>query len=314
MNYLDDFLFIYFTEGGCNQIVVIFLQVCEDINFPVSLDKTEWATTCIVFLGMLLDGEKHLLSISLECCDEFLHMVQIFKGKTKATVKDLQKLAGHLNFVSKAVVPGRAFTRRMYAKFAGSHGEILNSKGQKLKPHHHVHLDREFKLDCQMWEVFLKDLHAVNRPFVDLDKFETAESLNFYSDASAKEILGFGAIFGDRWIFGRWEENFVKSCSPSIEFLELFALCAGIFTWQNALKQMCIIVNCDNMSVVHMVNKLTSSCQHCMKLIRLLTLNNLKHDRRVFVRHVEGKRNSLSNALSRQDLNRFFCLAPASVN
>ena len=40
-NYLDDFLFIYFTEQGCNHIVIIFLSVCKDINFPVALDKTE---------------------------------------------------------------------------------------------------------------------------------------------------------------------------------------------------------------------------------------------------------------------------------
>ena len=34
-NYLDDFLFIYFTEQGCNQIAMVFIKTCKEINFPV---------------------------------------------------------------------------------------------------------------------------------------------------------------------------------------------------------------------------------------------------------------------------------------
>ena len=41
-NYLDDFLFIYFTINGCNYMVVVFINVCDQIRFPVSMEKTEW--------------------------------------------------------------------------------------------------------------------------------------------------------------------------------------------------------------------------------------------------------------------------------
>lgn len=109
------------------------------------------------------------------------------------------------------------------------------------------------------------------------------------------------------------EGTLFKPESPA-EFLELFALCAGIFTWSEHLAGTRIVVFCDNISVVYMVNNLTSSCIQCMKLIRFLTLDNLKNDRRVFVRHVWGKNNQLSDALSRQDLNRFFRLAPSTMN
>ena len=37
---------------------------------------------------------------------------------TKATVKQLQQLCGFLNFLCRAIVPGHAFTRRMYAKYS----------------------------------------------------------------------------------------------------------------------------------------------------------------------------------------------------
>ena len=62
--YLDDFLFIYVTANGCNKIVCIYLNICNQICFPVSLEKIEWSLVRIVFLGILLDGEHHMLSIS----------------------------------------------------------------------------------------------------------------------------------------------------------------------------------------------------------------------------------------------------------
>ena len=202
-NYLDDFLFIFFHWEGCDHMVVIFLDICQQIRFPVSLDKTEWSTMQIIFLGMLLDGRLHTLSISNQRRELVLNMVKKFADKRKATIKELQQLAGHLNFVNKAVVPGRAFTRRMYSKFSGSN--ILNNQGLMLKPHHHVKLDNEFRLDCCMWRVFLEDLDSTTRPFIDLSDTLIASNIGFYSDASANPLLGYGAIYGNSsWIFGQW--------------------------------------------------------------------------------------------------------------
>ena len=94
-------------------------------------------------------------------------------------------------------MPGHAFTRRMYSKFSGDNF-------QKLKPHHHIRLDIEFKMDCKIWESFLSDLNrSIVRPFIDLTSTISAERILFYSDASANPELGFGAIFGDSWTFGK---------------------------------------------------------------------------------------------------------------
>ena len=57
VNYLDDFLFIALMKWMCNMQTQLFLEICEQIKFPVALEKTFWATTVITFLGMLLDTE-----------------------------------------------------------------------------------------------------------------------------------------------------------------------------------------------------------------------------------------------------------------
>ena len=141
----------------------------------------------------------------------------------------------------------------MYSQYAGLvQGKFLYQDHRdppapelvKLKPHHHIKLDGEFKLDCRVWIEFLSENAqvVVSRPMLDLSRQVTAEQLEFFSDATANEFLGFGSVFGNRWVWGTWPPGFVKKCQPSIEYLELFALLAGIFTWEKELSNMRILV------------------------------------------------------------------------
>ena len=129
-----------------------------------------------------------------------------------------------------------------------------------------------------------------------------AEKVSFYSDASASEILGFGCIFNQEWFSMQWEDNFIRKNTPSIQFLELYALCVGIFTWSHKLKSRRFTVFCDNLASVNMINGITSGCKYCMTLIRKVTLRALEFNFRLFACHIEGKKNILSDRLSRLKL------------
>ena len=123
--------------------------------------------------------------------------------------------------------------------------------------------------------------------------------------------LGFGAILNNRWIRGDWG-SFTEECSPSIEYLELFALCTGVLTWQTHedLINTRITVFCDNQAVVHMINKNTSSCKNCMFLLRLLTIDRLQNNRRLLEKFVSTKDDCLADALSRNQMTQFWRLGP----
>ena len=58
-NYLDDFFFVNLLKALCNGQVETFLQLCKEINFPVSLEKTFWTDTVIVFLGILINSHSN---------------------------------------------------------------------------------------------------------------------------------------------------------------------------------------------------------------------------------------------------------------
>ena len=178
-----------------------------------------------------MDGKKRLLSLPVEKQEKALYMLRMFVANKKATVKQIQSLTGLLNFLTRVVVPGCAFTHRMYA--------AISEKMMNLKAHHHINLDKEFRSDCSIWISFLTEMDRnpslYCRPFIDLSEVLTAQELQFHTDASANESLGCGGFFGSKWFFLQWESNYIRKFNPIIEYLELYALCMGIFIWGEAL-------------------------------------------------------------------------------
>ena len=148
-NYLDDFLFIAIAKWICNFMVQQFLTLCKDLSLPVAEGKTEWATSLIVFLGILIDGINLLLLLPLEKQQKALKLLNDLMGKKRIKVKQLQSLTGYLNFLTRAIFPGRTFTRRIYSKYSN-----LNAS---LRPYHHVAVDTEFRFDCEIWRFFLNN-------------------------------------------------------------------------------------------------------------------------------------------------------------
>ena len=312
-NYLDDFLFIAMLKRLCELMIRNFMQVCDQIGCPLSADKTEWPTTRIIFLGMLLDGQHLTISIPQQKITKAVNIINHIKDKRKVKIKEIQQMTGLLNFFHRAIIQGRAFTRRMYDKI-----KVKGKDRRPLKNHHHVRISNDVVQDCEIWLRFLRlsQTQASNicRPFVDFELTQTVEQLNFFTDTSRKSTFGMGAVFDNRWIVYQWNQDFIESQEPSIEFLELYALTAAILTWSADISNMRVCVFCDNESVVHMVNSTTSKCPQCMKLIRMLVLDRIIHNRRLFVKHVLSKNNGLADSLSRMQFKCFWGMAPHSMN
>ena len=298
VNYLDDYLFAALIKAICDQQCDTFLQICALINFPVSLEKTFRATTCLTFLGFLLDTVNQTVSVPIDKICKARELIQEVLNKKKVTVHTVQRLCGFLNFLCRAIVPGRAFTRRLYAITAGD----------KLKPHHHVLVKAENRMDLRVWLAFLDHPSVFARPFMDFSEILTADRIFFYTDSSGSSSKGMGGICFTSWMFSAWDSNFIESNKPSIQYLELYALTAGIIAWIHKFANRRVILFCDNKSVVDMLNLGTSGCRQCLVLIRLITLHCMIHNVRVFGEHVSTTKNDLADSLSRLQFTRFFKL------
>ena len=147
-NYLDDFLFMVLNVQLCNKMMNTFLEVCQQIGCPISDDKTSGEQILLCFLEyMLLNGRAYIVSVLHDKVTKALILLQWAISKKKVTIKFIQQLTGTLNFLKRAIVPGRAFTRGMYAKL-----KLTNAKGELLKQHHHIWLSKDFTQDCKVWQ------------------------------------------------------------------------------------------------------------------------------------------------------------------
>ena len=282
VNYLDDYLFVALLKAWCNDQVRVFLDICKQIKFPVSLEKIFWACTCLTFLGLLIDAQNQVVAVRIEKIAKALHLIEEILPKKSMTLKQLQKICGFLNFLGRAVVPGRAFTRRLY----------MFTKGcGKLKPHHHIRIQPEIRKDLLMWKIFLDHPMCYARPFLDFSKSRNAQEIEMFSDASRSKSLGFGGICEKSWVYGQWDSKFIEEFEPSIEYLELYAVVVTVLNWLDRFRNERITLFCDNQAVVSMINNNTSSCRNCLFLIRKLVLHSMVLNTRVFASYISSKAN-----------------------
>ena len=228
VNYLDDFLFIAFLKWLCDNHLWTFLEICESIQFPIWEEKTVFADTMIIFLGFLINAVNRIIAIPKEKVTRAINMINFVLEKTKKarskckiTVYQVQRICGFLNFLGRAIIPSRAFARRLYSHL----------QNHNLKPHHHIRVTDEMVLDLETWREFLKTPQVYCRPFMDLSKiWSTAEELEFCSDTSRNFDLGFGAYCQKSWMAYQWPPE-LKILNPSIQYLELYALTAAVIAW-----------------------------------------------------------------------------------
>ena len=81
VNYLDDFLLIALLTALCNAQVELFLRICEQINFPVSVDKTFTASSQMIFLGFLIDATRQMVMLPTEKINKGLELINTALGK-----------------------------------------------------------------------------------------------------------------------------------------------------------------------------------------------------------------------------------------
>ena len=296
VNYLDDYFFAHLYKKFCDLQVNAFLEVCDRVQFPVALEKTFWGDTIIVFLGLMIDTVNQVVCIPKDKVVKALHLISYFLNKhnRKVTVLQIQKLCGFLNFLCRCIVPGRAFLTRLYSMAPS-----------KLKPHHHVRVSLENKLDLQVWEKFLSSPRVYCRPFMDFQPY-TAMDIDMYSDASRNFSKGFGAYCGSQRTYGSWDNDFMEEQQPSIQYLELFGVTVAVTNWIRLFKNKRIFLFCDNQSVVQMISSSSARCKNCMVLIRLITLAGLENNTRIFAKYVPTHKNDKADALSRLQLQRFW--------
>lgn len=300
-HYLDDFIFAGRSDTNhCRMLVDTFHSLCTDMGIPLNKDKAQGPTTSLVFLGLVIDTIHMQIRIPPPKIQEMLSILTHHIQKRTITINSLQSIVGKLNFFARAIPGSRAFNRRFYNAMIG-----------KVQPYHHVNITSAMKLDMQMWLDLLTNFNGV--VYFPDSEWSSQETLNLFTDSSGTASLGCGSYFQGQWAYLQWPSSWAnKPIIHDITFLELVPIVLAFTIWAKALRNKKIILHIDNLALVHIINKQSSSSDRVMFLIRPLMLVTIKNNIQFKAQHIPGNQNGIADAISRQQWGRFRELAPAA--
>lgn len=182
------------------------------------------------------------------------------------------------------------------------------TKGLK-RSHHKVRVSLEMKYDIFAWLEFLESYSGV--AVISEVYWTDDEALELYTDSAGCVDRGFGIYFQGQCGYCLWPESW-GVLLKHITFLELFPVVVALTIWGAHLSNKKVLFPIDNEAVVYILNTNTSKCPMVMKLVRRLVLLALKINICIKAKHIEGKCNSIADAISRCQWEKFRTLAPGA--
>jgi hypothetical protein len=294
VHYVDDFLFVVSPIGGeaaATRLLQGALVLCAELGVPMAPDKVEGPAQTLVFLGIELDALKLEARLPAARLAQLHSLMVEWQSFTRASIKQLQSLAGLLNFAAACVAPGRVYTRRIIALTT----QLLSLR---CGPHAPCALTPAVQADIAWWVDFLRSWNGVSLLYEA--EWTDAPRIELFTDAC---LRGYGAYHGGRWFEGAWSPEEVAAAAReqrvSMPFLEMRALVLAAATWGHLWRGKKITFRCDCMPVVQAFAEMRSRSAAQMHQIRTLHQIAAKcgFDFRVF--HIAGVTNIDADVLSR---------------
>lgn len=154
-NYLDDLVCVSetFEKGVSDQLFLI--DHLRRLGFYISWEKVQSPSRVCKYLGIEIDTINMELRLPEERLIKLRKELLFWRGKKKATHKQLQTLVGHLSHCSRIVQGGK-----LYMFFLIEF--LIQSKGKRR-----VKLSADFHNDLSWWWVFVENFNRV--PICNLD-------------------------------------------------------------------------------------------------------------------------------------------------
>ena len=296
IHYMDDFLAVGSPQPGginCQEIITKLRSVCQELGVPLAEEKSEGPTSKLTFLGLEIDTEVMQVRVPQEKVAALRHKINKALGQRALSLNAIQSIIGSLNFVCRAVKPGRAFLRRL----------IELTKRPKSKKA--ISLSEGARADLRIWLSFLEQFNGVT--IIQPGLWHPDSDMHLFTDASGR--IGFGGYYHGKWFCSPWPHH-VLIGDYSIAWKEMVPIVVSVLQWGTELSGKRIMIHTDNMAVKEIINRQTSTCNKIMNLVRKLVLQCLAKDISIRAVHIDTKANAVADSLSRLQMDRFRRLAP----
>ena len=133
----------------------------------------------------------------------------------------------------------------------------------------------------------------------------SADKLHLFTDAA--KSLGYGLVFGSKWIYGEWDQ---EALDLSISVLEMYPIALAFLMFSHNLKGRSIIIHIYNEALINVFQNKFSRDALILSMYRKVILTCLKYNIRIKAVHIPGKINIHADALSHLQISRFKDMAP----
>ena len=259
---------------------------------PVAMEKVEGPATKLTFLGIQIDSVTFELSLPSEKLARTKQLVMSWQGKRAATKRQLLSLIGSLSHAASVMVPGRTFLRR-----------LIDTAKMAHKLQHFVCINAVVPSDLKWWACFLDRWNG--RSLIPPEEV----SGHITSDASVS--WGCGAYSSlHKWFQLAWPCSWA---SVHIAAKELVPIVIAVAVWGSQWVGQAVRVHSDNMAVVAALLAGTCRDELLMHLLRCLHFYQAHFQLRIRAVHVPGVQNVVADALSCNELLRFYSMVPQAA-
>ena len=275
--YIDDFILVA-EENDAHRHFNKLSEIFDELGLPMNTDKCCPPTRLLTCLGITFDLDNNSLYIEKSKLEEIYAECMAVRSKSTLSRRQFQSLLGKLIYLHKCVVPARIFINRMLDLFRN------NSHTKRIK------LTDEFFKDIDWFITFLPGFSGETKIF----KNNIRNSSTLHIDAC---LTGVGGVW-DNKVYAAPIPQF-ENFTPTITHLEMLNVLIAIRLWAKAWAHSAVTVHCDNLAVVQVINSSKTRDKFLGACIRNLWLITASHDIHLNLIHIEGKKNSLADALSR---------------
>ena len=276
--YLDDFLIIEESYERCLEAQHTLISLLIKLGFRISWHKVLGPSRVVPFLGIVIDTNDCSLSLDEGKLSKLESQLLCFKEKKRATKRQLQQLAGLLNWACQAVRGGRYFLRR-----------ILDTISRLKKGSHKTKLSKAFKLDIEWWLQFLRSFNGVVY-------YREAAAFVVHTDAC---LQGAGMFCSGDWCYINWKCDDKRHSQMHINYKEVLAVVWSAKRWATKWTNANVTVFTDSTVAKAIINKGTCKSPLVMNSLRDLFWLSVKYNFKLHAVHIPGQLNMLPDTISR---------------
>ena len=277
--YLDDFLIVESSFQKCLDAQNCLILLLRELGFSIAWDKVEGPSKSLVFLGVNIDTVKGCLELPPAKLAEFHALVKETRLKRRLSLKQLQVLAGKLNWAAMVVRGGRIYLRR-----------ILDVMKPLRASHHRAIIPSAMHDDLRWWDVFLRTFNGKTL-FAP-----TSMWVNVYVDASLK---GGGMAWGKDWAFTHWQSDMPEAADAHINVKETLAVGMAVRRWAPFWGNASVIIHTDNITAKAAINKGKARSKLAMDMVREIFWWSTIYNFKIRAVHIPGRLNINADAISR---------------